>query len=87
MNHGGRARWRAIVSTLVAPRWRTVGSSFDAATLARSASALKAQHEPGTDGRQAGDKRRRGRGHFVKSGSREVATCVGEIVQVVPPEQ
>ena len=48
---------------------------------------LEAQQEPGTHGRQAGDERCRGGGYFGEGRGREVTTCVGKIVQVVPPEE
>jgi hypothetical protein len=51
------------------------------------ASGLEAQQEPGARSRQAGDERRGGGGYLGKGGGREVATCMGEIVQVVPPEE
>jgi hypothetical protein len=53
----------------------------------RVVSGLEAQQKPGTYGRQAGDERRRGGSYFGKGARREVPTGVGEIVEVVPPEE
>ena len=48
---------------------------------------LETRQKPGRGGRQAGDHGCRNFGYFADSAGREVATCVGEIIEIVPPEK
>jgi hypothetical protein len=50
-------------------------------------SGLEAQQEPGSYGRKTGSVRRQGIRQFGDGGGREMTTCVGEIVEIVPPKK
>ena len=53
----------------------------------RPGSALQAQQEQGSHDRQTRSERGQGGRNFRDGGGREMTTCVGEIVEVVPPKK